>query len=401
MCIARCICCGAECACCCFRCCASCCGGGGGRRGHKRANSNLTPIYPTPYNAPPVNPYPTNPYAQAPPIDTRPINQQYRSNAMPTFAPTAGLQSERPQFATFDSTRAVVNDDALPAMPTWKDGRNVHVHVEEQPIPQKQGDMELARLDRNGSVTSGSNTGQAVAAVPGQKRSPGPFRSPVSPMEGYGVLPDYSESAVSQAAPMNHQGFHNQGQVGRPYAQQDEFRGGSPAQNIYGARAGYAQPQPYGRQPPGQHQTYDSRRQVGQYSQQGSYNQPHPQGQYHQHSQQGPYDQQDYCDEPQQPRQYRNPSPPSANPYVYNANPSYDNFTPVPIQQQRSHTPGYAQSESTALGSTSAYPGQRSYTPVSGTVGQQQIYRAFTPVAQGQQYSGLQRKPVDGTYREI
>jgi hypothetical protein len=404
MCIARCICCGAECACCCFRCCASCCGGG--RRGHKRVKSDPTPTYPTPYGAPPVNPYPTNPYptnpyptnpyAQAhaaappaPPIDARPINQQYRSNAMPTFNPAVNPLFERPQIATFDSTRAVVNDDSLPAMPTWKDGRDVHVQVEERPIPQKQGDMELDRLDRNGSVTSGTKAGLAAAAVPGARPSPAPVRSPISPIEGYGVLPDYPDSVVSTVVPVNHQGVYNQDSYGRQYGQQNEHRGGPPAQNptlVYGAGAGYAQQQQYGRHSPGQHQAYDSRDQIDQYNQQV------------------PYGQRDYYDEPQQPQlQYRNPSPPNANPYHnnYNANPSYDNFAPAPVQQQqqRSHTPGWPASESTALGS--AYPGQKSYTPVAGSVGQQQPYRAFTPVAQGQQYSGVQRKPVDGAYREM
>jgi hypothetical protein len=421
MCIARCICCGAECACCCFRCCAGCCGGGG--RGHKRVKSDPQPTYPTYGEPPPANPYAGNPYAQAhaaappaPPIDARPINQQYRSNAMPTFNPAVASQPERPQFATFDSTRAVVNEDALPAMPTWKDGRNVHVQVEEQPIPQKQGDMELDRLDRNGSVTSGSNAGMvAAAAVPGVRKSPGPGRSPISPIEGYSAPPSNPNgSYVSEGAPLNHQGLHNQDPYGRPYAQQDEYRRGSPAQNlspVYGAGAGYAQQQPYGRHSPGQPQAYNSPDQLSQYNQQAPYEQPNQQGDYnqqapyHQHNQHDPYDQRDYYEEPQQPQHpYGSPSLPSANLYTYNANPSYDNFVPAPIQQQPpSLTPGYPASESTALGSTtSAYPGQRSYTPVSGAVGQQQPYRAFSPAAQqGQQYTGVQRKPIDGTYREI
>jgi hypothetical protein len=415
MCVARCICCGAECACCCFRCCAGCCGSGG--RGHKRVKSDPPPIYPTYGEPPSANAYSANPYAQAhaaappaPPIDARPINQQYRSNAMPTFNPVAASQPARPQFATFDSTRAVVNDDALPAMPTWKDGRDVHVQVEEQPIPQKQGDMELERLDRNGSVTSGSNAGLAAAAVPGARRSPGAGRSPISPVDGYSAPPSNQDgSFVGNGAPLSQQGGLNQDPYGRPYAQQDEYRRGSPAQNLspdYGAGAGYGQQQPYGRRLPGQPQVYGSHDQVDQYSQrdvyaqynqQGPYSQHTQQIPYDQHSQQGAYGQRDYYDEPQQTQQpYRSPSPPSANQ-------SYDNFAPAPMQQQPpSLTPGYPASESTALGSaTSAYPGQRSYTPVAGSVGQQQPYRAFTPVAQGQQYSGVQRKPLDGTYREI
>ncbi|KAH6870835.1 hypothetical protein BKA58DRAFT_385899 [Alternaria rosae] len=404
-CIARCICCGAECACCCFRCCTCCCSGSGGR-GHKRVKSDPAAPYPTPYGAPPP---PMNPYAQAhaaapppPPIDTRPVNQQYRSNAMPTFAPVA--QPERPQFATFDSTRAVVNEDSLPAMPTWKDGRDVHVQVEEQPAPQKQGDMEMDRLDRNGSPISGSMGGVAAAAVPATRRSPGPGRSPVSPMDNYGHgYPQggyQNDSFVSEGAPLNGQGAY-----GRPHAQQDDYRRGSPAHNlspVYSANEGYApqqQQQPYGRRSPGAHQAYDSHDQLSQYNQQPSYNQPQT------------YDQRDYYDEPD--HRHQSPSPPAANSYAYNndPSPSYDTYTPPPAPAALQ--PGYAASESTNHGSFTnaapAYPGQRSYTPVAGSVGQQQPYRAFTPGAEQQQqqqppqqqYTGVSRKPVEGSYREI
>jgi hypothetical protein len=404
-CVARCICCGAECACCCFRCCTCCCSGSG--RGHKRVKSDPAPQYPTSYGAPPAaNPYAQNPYAQAhaaappaPPIDARPVNQQYRSNAMPTFTPAA--QPERPQFATFDSTRAVVNEDALPAMPTWKDGRDVHVQVEEQPVPQKKGDMELDRLDRNGSVTGGSVGGVAAAAVPATRRSPGPGRSLVSPIDNHGYAQGgyQNDSFVSEGAPLD-----NQGAYGRPYAQQDEYHRGSPAQNlspVYGAGNGYAQQQqqPYGRRSPGQPQAYDSYDQPSQYTQQAPYNQ---QGQQI-------YDQRDNYDEPD--HRYQSPSPPTADPYTYNnanPSPSYDNYAPAPAPAALQ--PGYPASESTNHGSftaaASAYPGQRSYTPVTGSMGQQQQpYRAFTPGAeqqqQQQQYTGVTRKPMEGSYREI
>ncbi|CBX93416.1 predicted protein [Plenodomus lingam JN3] len=204
-CIARCICCGAECACCCFRCC-SCCCGSGGRSSHKRIKSEAAPpyhsaSYPAHYGqggggggSAPIPP--NNPYAQAhavaprPSIDTRPVNQQYRSNAMPTYGPPGGHAPERPQFATFDSTRAVVNEDSLPAMPTWKGGRDVHVQVEEA-VPEKKGDVELNRLDRNGSMASARRSAAGGAAGTGAARkSPGPARSPVSPMaDSYGFPP--------------------------------------------------------------------------------------------------------------------------------------------------------------------------------------------------------------------
>lgn len=442
-CIARCICCGAECACCCLRCCTCCCSGSGRRGGHKRVKSDPPPAYPASYGAPPPNPY-AQAHAAAPPpprpsMDTRPINQQYRSNAMPTFEP-APSRTERPQFATFDSTRAVVNDDALPAMPTWKEGRDVHVEVEVQPIPEKQGDMELDRLDRNGSVTSASNTGTttttttaAAAAVPGARRSPGPGRSPISqPGGNYRYSPiQHQDAYASESAPLNSMNAY-----GTPYAQQDDYRRGSPAQNlspVQGAGAGYAQQHPYGRSPPSHSQAYGTYEQIGQYNHQAPYDQnsrqgpydPHNQrAPYDSHNQQGPYDQRDYFDEPNH-QTYQTTSPSRALPYTdnHNASPSYDNFdrqqthhmpshddfTPSPVQQQQKQEeeekysppegipsalmPQRSQtlkSESTALGSSSpsAYPGQRSYTPASDSVGQQQQqqqpYRAFSPVAIGQ-----------------
>ena len=334
---------------------------------------------------------------------------------MPTFTPHAAAQPERPQFATFDSTRAVVNEDALPAMPTWKDGRDVHVQVEEQPVPQKQGDMELDRLDRNGSVTSGSMGGGmvAAAAVPAKRPSPGPGRSPVSPMDNYGYPQGgyQNESFVSEGAPLNSQGGY-----GRPYAQQDEYRRASPA---YAAGDGYGQPQqqPYGRRSPGAAQAYDSREQLSQYNQQGpgAYGQQVPQT----------YDQRDYYDEHVDQR-YQSPSPPgpanpynnnnnnnnyNSDPYTSNPSPSYhshENDAYTPPQASAALQPGYPASQSTDHASFTnaapAYPGQRSYTPVGGSVAgaggqQQQPYRAFSPLAtQGDQ---VQRKPLQGSFREI
>ncbi|KAF1916705.1 hypothetical protein BDU57DRAFT_516948 [Ampelomyces quisqualis] len=131
VCIARCICCGAECVMCCCKCC-SCCGSSGSR--HRRMKSD-------PYGAPP----PVNPYAPAP-FDARPLHQQYRSHAAPAFA--AAPAPDRPQFAAFDSPAKPANEDALPAMPSWGDARDRHVAVvDEQPLAPKQGDMELDRLD--------------------------------------------------------------------------------------------------------------------------------------------------------------------------------------------------------------------------------------------------------------
>ncbi|XP_014559515.1 hypothetical protein COCVIDRAFT_91568 [Bipolaris victoriae FI3] len=447
-CIARCICCGAECACCCFRCCASCCGGGRRGSSHQRIKSDSGRPYPPQSYGPP--PPQANPYAQAhaaappPPVfNPRLANQQqYQSNPMPTFTPAP--QQERPQYATFDSSKPAANEDSLPAMPTWKEGRDVHVEVEEQPVPQKKGDMELDRLDRNGSVTSGSMGGVAAAAVPGARRSPGPGRSPVSPDYGY----QQNNSFVSDAPSYN----NNQGQYGQPYGQQGGYRQGSPGQGrspVYGAGAGYGQQQqqqPYGRRSPGPSQAYGSHDQQSQQSDMHapyqelptSYNQPQqsynqPQSSYNQpqsynqsapyNNHQDTYDQRDYPDEPT--HNYSSQAP-ASNAYNYNASiaPSYHTYDPAPPPVQPlpspppqssgpppSLTPGRPAQTTSPV---SAYPGQRSYTPAADTVAppQQQAppqpsYRAFTPGAetqqqsQQQQYGGVGRKPMDGSYRDI
>ncbi|KAF5846826.1 hypothetical protein GGP41_004864 [Bipolaris sorokiniana] len=449
-CIARCICCGAECACCCFRCCASCCGGGR-RRGssHKRIKSDSGHPYPPQSYGP--SPPQANPYAQAhaaappPPVfNPRLANQQqYQSNPMPTFTPAP--QQERPQYATFDSSKPAANEDSLPAMPTWKEGRDVHVEVEEQPVAQKKGDMELDRLDHNGSVTSGSMGGVAATAVSGARRSPGPGRSPVSPDYGY----PQNNSFVSDAPSYNNSS--SQGQYGQPYGQQGGYRQGSPGHGrspVYGAGAGYGQQQqqPYGRRSPGPSQAYGSHDQLSQQSDMHapyhelptSYNQPQtsynqPQSSYDQpqsynqsapyNNHQDTYDQRDYPDEPT--HNYSSQAPPS-NAYNYNASiaPSYHTYDPAPPPVQPlpspppqssgpppSLTPGRPNQTTSPV---SAYPGQRSYTPAADTVAppQQQAppqpsYRAFTPGAetqqqsQQQQYGGVGRKLVDGSYRDI
>jgi hypothetical protein len=274
----------------------------------------------------------------------------------------------------------------------------------------------MDRLDHNGSVTSGS---MAAAAVPGTRRSPGPGRSTVSPNHGYPP----NGSFVSDSTHYN----DNQGQYGQPYGQQGGYRQGSPPQNqspVYGAGAGYAprQQQPYGRGSPGPSQAYSSHDQLSQHYEQHvpyqqpqtSYNHPAP---YNNH--QDPYDQRDYPDEPSD---YSAPAPVS-NPYGYNASiaPSYHTHDPAPVQQQPSPPPDLPPPSLTpgrptqASSPVSAYPGQRSYTPAADTATQppqQQTYRAFTPGAERQQqqqqqpplpqqYTGVSRKAVDGSYREI
>jgi hypothetical protein len=367
--------------------------------------SEPTPAYP-PYGAmPPANPY-AQAHAAAPPapLDARPVNQQYRAHDAPAFTPVPTFApapvQERPQFATFESPRKPVNEDALPAMPSWGDARDRHVEVEEQHVPEKRGDMELDRLNHNGSVTNGSMAG--TTAVGGPRRSPAPTRSPISPMgDEYGYNQGFEREPLVGAAP--HRSPHaSPAPHGRPYAQQDDYRRGSPAQNLsptYGAGEGYGQTQPYGRVSPAQPQqpqSYNNYDQQHRYDHQDSYAQapqpyrnPSPPTQ-HYNTSQAPYD--SYA---QAPQAHRTPSPPTQ----YNTNQApYDNFAPAPVQQQqRSHTPGYQQSESTtyepsepSVAPVSAYPGQRSYTPQTSYPGQT-TYQAFNPGQTGPQSSGVQR----------
>lgn len=374
ICIARCICCGAECVMCCCKCC-SCCGSSGS--GHKRMKSEPTPAYP-PYSAPPAaSPYGANPYAQAhaaappAPFDPRPLNQQYRSHAAPAFTPTpafaAAPAQERPQFATFDSKPS--NEDALPAMPSWSDARDRHVEVEEPP-PQKQGDVELDRLNHNGSVTSNSMTG--MAAVGAARRSPAPARSPISPIDNYNYNQGFESEPLVGGGPQR--SAHTSP---APYGgQYEDYRHGSPAHNLSpvgGVK--YAHHEPYDRQ-----------------------HSPAPPPSYHTNA----YDNQsNYAParSPSPSQQYNNTS--------YDM-PSHDNYIPA-----RTHTPGYPDHqhqspvydpvpEPASQPAVSAYPGQRSYTPQAQTsYPGQKTYQAFNPGQTSEQFNGVQRKGVEGSYREI
>ncbi|KAF2190413.1 hypothetical protein K469DRAFT_697684 [Zopfia rhizophila CBS 207.26] len=365
LCVARCICCGAECACCCFKCCTCCCPSGS-RSGHRRMKSAQAP--------PPV--YPST-FQSAPPIDSRPINQQYRSHAAPAFTPAPALSAarepERPQFATFESPSKPVNEDALPHMPDWRDAKSMQ--VEEIVVPEKKGDMEMDRLDQNGSVTNFAVTG--AAAVGGAGRSP--VRSPVrrSPTnDSYGFPAGYSQndsfvSSAPQRSPRNSPGPYG----GRYGQQQDNYRGVSPVQSlspVYGA-GGYSQNQQHGRRSPN-----------------AGYN-----GQY------------------APPSQGRSPVSPLVNRSGHGASnnsreildmPSpgmhqNNNFAPAPAA--RSNSPAYAPSGSTRHDPPAAsYPGQQTYEAADSAYRGQQTYQAYQP-AQELQFQGVTRKPVDGSWKDV
>lgn len=166
-CIARCLCCGAECALCCCKCCTCCCGRDSG---HKRIESANQGYPPPPYPQQPYAPA-QQPYAEArsfaPPPPPPQISTQYQSHPPPAIArqpsnPHFNPQTnpafvrpaspEQPQYATFDAHSKPVNEDALPEMPSWNSARSVRVAVEDDAVvPEKRGDVELARLNHNGS----------------------------------------------------------------------------------------------------------------------------------------------------------------------------------------------------------------------------------------------------------
>jgi hypothetical protein len=414
-CIARCICCGAECAICCCKCCTCCCGSSdSGHKGMKSENAPYQGYPPQPYSQQPyASNAPANPYAEArsfaPPPPPPQIDTQYQSHATPTFTPAPAFipaptvspaptfrpapapASEQPQYATFDAHKKPVNEDALPAMPSWNDARSVQVEVEEEAVPEKRGDVEMDRLNYNGSVPNTSTAGVAAGAMgAGMRASPGPGRSPVSPVQGtdaYGFPASYQDQYGRRGSPAQNQNISPNYGVNTGYAQ-DNYRQPSPAQNqnispVYGANTGYAQdnyrqPSPaqsysqysqtsnaqdtlYDRRSPAQNQAYNIA--------QPSYNAPS--------------------------ERYNSPAPPSyhttANPYSYAPAP-----TPT-YNQPRSNTPGYGNGNAGDGGGVYDAVPSRTQTP-SAYPGQQ-TYQAFQP--QGQQYSGVTRKPLEGSLREV
>ncbi|KAJ4297778.1 hypothetical protein N0V90_005673 [Kalmusia sp. IMI 367209] len=386
-----------------------------GRSGHKRVHT------------PPPRPYDPSAYSSAPlaaPIDSRPANQQYRSHAAPTFNPappstlnstptatfSAAPKPEAPAFARFDAHSKPANEDALPAMPSWKDAKSVQ--VEEEVIPEKRDDVEMDRLDHNGSLTGTSMA--AVAAGGAARSSPGPGRSPVQRIQtehGYGYNQGYHNDPYATNSPRRSPN-NSPGGYGGPYAQQqDGYRTQQSLSPVYGAGAGYAQGQQFDRRSPGP-----------------GYNGPPAR------RSPGPsYDQHDHYDQQQQYGQSnpaRTPPPLNTNNYGYNnatqyqdpmdvspvtpGNGMYNNgyAPPAALAPIRNPSPGYAPSGSTryeppapSASPAPAYPGQQTYESSELTSQPaQQPYRAYTPAqsqTQGQQYAGVSRKAVEGSWKEV
>lgn len=242
-------------------------------------------------------------------------------------------------------------------------------------MPEKKGDVEMDRLNHNGSVTNASVSG--VAAVGTARRSPGPSpiqRSPTN--DPYGFPAGYHNDSFVAGGPQR--GPRNSpGPYGDQYEQaQDPYRDISPIQPqpslspIYGAGAGYGQNQQYGRHSPNQ----------AAYNQQ--YGQPAPR---------------------------HNPSPPQVDGYGYGAPPTHRNYDEAPYHENnyappapvRTQSPQYAPSGPERYQSPApAYPGQQTYGSPESAYPGQQTYQAFQPT-QGEQHSGVTRRPVDGSWKEI
>ncbi|KAF2017189.1 hypothetical protein BU24DRAFT_145680 [Aaosphaeria arxii CBS 175.79] len=231
LCIVRCIFCGAKCAMCCCSCC-SCCSSSDS--GHKRMKSGENGPYPQGYNGPPIPP---------PAIDNYSMNQQYRAHDAPAFQP--GAPPDVPQYARFSSPSKPVNEDALPAMPSYSDAKVSYV---EEAVPEKRGDMEMHRLDHNGSTTG-------VAPYGDMRKSP---LQRSQTQDSFGFPPSYQNPTADGSYGQN-DGFVSAAPHRSPHpspgpygsqnsydAQPTGYRGPSPLQNPTAAYGGYGSNQQYG-----------------------------------------------------------------------------------------------------------------------------------------------------------
>ncbi|KAJ5605807.1 hypothetical protein N7510_008588 [Penicillium lagena] len=231
-----------NCLCCGYRCCTACCGCccPSGRRRNKQ------PKY---YDEPPLH--------QPPP-----------PSANPTYQPSPGPPAYRGQVQTarFDSSKpsARVDEDSLPAMPTWDSAVEKHVEdpnanadeVEMEPLnPQGHG------LDRKGSVSPGvayadfppplpTNHGESSVYRgygpndPYGRRSPGPGAAFGGQEDPYGHR---SPGVMAPPAAVSPYGRRSPGSNAAFPGQQDPYRRPSPGPNA----AFGGQQDPYRRPSPG------------------------------------------------------------------------------------------------------------------------------------------------------
>lgn len=264
-CIINCLCCGYQCC----KCCCGCCCPSGGRR-------NKQPKYydqPAPYAQPPPQPNPHTAYQpSAPPV--------YRGAVQTT--------------ATFDNPKSPtdhINEDALPAMPTWAAAKDKHVEdhddVEMEPLnPHSHLDRKQSASALHGTSSFSdyppNHTGSAAGyrgftpTNPHARQSPGPAAALGAAQDPYG------RRSPGMAAPAHAADPYARRSPG-PQAMMDPYGRRSPGPAaVYGAAQDpYARRSPGVTSPVGATSSYD----------QHSYNQPdYDDDHHHQQQQQQPYD---------------------------------------------------------------------------------------------------------------
>lgn len=343
-CVINCICCGYQC---CRGCCSclSCCCPSGRRR-------NKSPkYYDDPFHQPPPPPKPTY---QQPPAPTPPV---YRGAV---------------QTATFDSApksaSSKVDEDSLPAMPTWAGAVNKHVED-----PNHHDDVELEPLnppDRKQGAGTPLHAGTAYSDYPPDRGAAGPG---AVGYRGFGPTDPYARRSPAPAAGLA--------------AAQDPFGRRSPGPGLASPAPAVAV-DPYGRRSPGPGAAMDpyGRRSPGPAAAMDPYGRRSP----------GPGAAMD-------PYGRRSPGPGAAfaaapDPYA-NAPRSPGLASPVgapspyetqPFQQQSYVDYGHNDNQYNAITSPSpvaAYKPQTTYSPVPMAFSPDPHSAAATPVA------GFQRQP--------
>jgi hypothetical protein len=265
-------------------------------------------------------------------------NAPYQSAPQPVYQ-----QNAFPQTATFDSPSGKINEDSLPAMPSWENATSRQVEVVEEVKPGQGESHEMEKLNPLGYQAS------SPAMAPGFATSQ-PLRSP-----GGGSGPHSPYAAAAESDPF----LRGQQATGVTHADSHSgYRGASP--NPAQVGYGYANHGPGGMQ---NSQSFNSR---------NEYQQPTPD--FYSHTGQGAAG--GYGD--QRPggydRQYSNQS-----------RPGYDRqYSESSRQQPAPLSPQYS-------GSTAYDTYQGGYDANQGG------YRSYSPAYGNQQG----RKPINGSWKDV
>lgn len=206
-CCVRCCCCGLSCCCGCFSCFNSCCPSGRGKKRRQPADPPADYRQPNPYMGyiPPSNP--------------------------PAY--------HGPNTATFDVPNHQANGDALPAMPTWSDGKLEESH---------RHDVEMGHLAPAGQATG-------VVPIAGGRSGRGGYRELPHHDDSIGQTGSYrgTESTHPYRSDLGAQGMmapHTAYDPPPPHSQSDPFMAGAAAPTPY-LRSSPPQPpySPYSAQP--------------------------------------------------------------------------------------------------------------------------------------------------------